>query len=172
MRCTEMHLPTGDSLEVVNGSSGWSAVPGRPVRAMNAGDLLAGHIDADLSFAADIKKFFITVEVQPDEEIDSRKVNVVRASSPGLPPVKMYFDADSGLLVRMVRYVESPLGRNPTQVDYSDYRIVAGAEVPYQRTISQPQGRFVMQLQEIQRNVPIEDSRFAEPDVNAVVVGR
>ena len=27
MRSTEMHLPTGDSLEVVNGSSGWSLVP-------------------------------------------------------------------------------------------------------------------------------------------------
>ena len=139
---------------------------------MNAGDLLAGHIDADLSFAADIKKFFSTVEAQPDEEIDSRKVNVIRASSPGLPPVNMYFDADSGLLVRMVRYVESPLGRNPTQIDYSDYRVVAGAKVPYQRTISQPQGRFVMQFQEVRRNVPIENSKFAEPAVNAAAVGR
>ena len=172
MRSAEMHLPTGESLEVVNGSSGWSLVPGQPVHAMNAGDLLAGHIDADLSFAADIKKFFSTVEVQPDEEIDGRKVNVIRASSPGLPPVKMYFDTDSGILVRMVRYVESPLGRNPTQIDYSDYRVVAGVKVSYQRTVSQPQGRFVMQLREIQLNVPIEDSKFAEPAVNAAVVGR
>lgn len=168
MRSATMHLPSGDSLEVVNGPSGWILVPGRPVREMNTGDLLAGHIDADLHFAVDIQKFFRTVEARPDTEIDGRRVNVIGGSSPGTPPVEMYFDSESGLLVRMVRYVETPLGRNPTQIDYSDYRVVAGTKVPYRRTVSQPQGRFVVQLQEVQRNVPIEDSKFAEPAARAL----
>jgi photosynthetic reaction center cytochrome c subunit len=167
MRSVAMHLPTGDSLEVMNGPSGWSLVPGRPVHEMNSSDLLAAHLDADLQFAADIKSLFPAIEARPDTEIDGHKVNAIFANSPGLPPVELYFDAESGLLVRMVRYVESPLGRTPTQIDFSDYRVVAGTKVPYQRTISQPQGRFVVQLQEIQRNLPIEDSRFAEPVTGA-----
>jgi photosynthetic reaction center cytochrome c subunit len=172
MRCMAMHLPTGDSVEVVNGPSGWSLVPGRPVHAMNSSDLLAAHLDADLQFAADINTLFTSIEARPDKEIDGHKVNVIRASSPGLPPVKLYFDAESGLLVRMVRYVESPLGRTATQIDFSDYRVVAGIKVPYQRNISQAQGRFVVQLQEIQRNLPIEDSRFAEPVTGATTAAQ
>ncbi|HZM10448.1 MAG TPA: c-type cytochrome [Candidatus Limnocylindrales bacterium] len=172
MRCMTMHLPTGDSLEVVSGPSGWISVPGRPVHEMNSSDLLAAHLDADLQFAADIKSLFPTIESRPDTEIDGHKVNVIFAISPGLPPVELYFDAESGLLVRMVRYVESPLGRTPTQIDFSDYRVVAGTKVPYQRTISQPQGRFLVQLQEIQRNLPIEDSRFAEPVTGATTAAQ
>jgi photosynthetic reaction center cytochrome c subunit len=172
MRSMAIHLPTGDSVEVVNGPSGWIAVPGRPVREMNSSDLLAAHLDADFQFAANINTLFPTVETRPDQEIDGHKVNVIRASSPGLPPVKLYFDAESGLLLRMVRFVESPLGRTPTQIDFCDYRVVAGTKVPYQRTISQPQGRFVVQVQEVQRNLPIEDTRFAEPVTGATTAAQ
>ena len=32
------------------------------------------------------------------------------------------FDQQSGLLVRLVRYAESPVGLAPTRIDYGDYR--------------------------------------------------
>ena len=42
----------------------------------------------------------------------------------------MYFDSETGLLVRMIRYGNSPIGRVPTQVDIADYRDVAGIKLP------------------------------------------
>ena len=93
-------------------------------------------------------------------------MNVIRASNPNLPPVELYFDQQSGLLVRMVRYVDSPLGRNPTQVDYADYRDVAGIKQPFQWTVAQPQGRFTVQLDQIEVNVPVEEARFAKPEAS------
>ena len=163
-RTVVTHLPTGESLDVVNGNSGWSLVPGMPLQTLNPSELVAAHIDADLQFAANLKTMFASIETQPDDTIDGRLVNVLRASSPALPPVELYFAADSGMLGRMVRYLETPLGRYPTQIDYSDYRDVVGTKVAFRRIISQPQGRYVIQIEQLQHNVPVDDSKFAKPE--------
>src|SRR5207244_1404339 len=86
---------------------------------------------------------------------------------PNQPPVEIYFDAQSGLLVRMVRYTQSPLGRNPTQVDYSDYREVGGVKVPFQWTSATPTGRFTIQIESAEPNPSIPESRFQKPAVQA-----
>src|SRR5690349_20585317 len=101
--------------------------------------------------------------MRPDMQIGNSTATAIRASNSTEPPVRLYFDKKSGLLVRLVRYVNSPLGRNPTQIDYSDYREVAGIRLPFRWTVAQPQGHFTIQLSEIQVNVPIDDSRFARP---------
>jgi hypothetical protein len=77
--------------------------------------------------------------------------------------VKFYFDEQSGLLLRLVRYAESPLGRNPTQIDYGDYRETDGVEIPFRWTVAQPDASSTIQLEQVQQNVPINDSRFAKP---------
>jgi photosynthetic reaction center cytochrome c subunit len=77
--------------------------------------------------------------------------------------VKFYFDEQSGLLVRLVRYAESPLGLVPTQIDYDDYRKADGVETPFRWTVAQPDGTSTIQLKQIVQNIPIDDSRFAYP---------
>ncbi len=69
----------------------------------------------------------------------------------------------TGLLVRMVRYIETPLGDNPTQIDYSDYRDVDGVKVPFRWTLSRPNGRFTIQVKDVKQNVPVDDAKFAKP---------
>jgi hypothetical protein len=81
----------------------------------------------------------------------------------GLPPVEMYFDKQTGLLIRMVRYAQSPLGRNPTQIDYSDYREVNGLKLPFSWTSSTPTGRFTIQVEGAEANVSISETRFEKP---------
>ncbi|MEN2530425.1 hypothetical protein, partial [Acinetobacter baumannii] len=60
--------------------------------------------------------------------IDEKNVQVLQGTNPGELPVNLYFD-DSGLLVRQVRWNRTAAGTVPTQVDYSDYREVAGVGV-------------------------------------------
>jgi hypothetical protein len=67
-----------------------------------------------------------------------------------------------------VRYADSPFGRTPTQIDYGDYRDVEGVEVPFRRTIAEPDGISSIQLQETRQNVPIDDARFAKPASSTV----
>jgi len=75
----------------------------------------------------------------------------------------MYFDRESGLLVRMVRYGKSPIGRVPTQVDYGDYRDVNGIKMPFRMLFAWLDGRDAIQLSEVQTNVPIDASHFGIP---------
>ena len=53
----------------------------------------------------------------------------------------LYFDDASGQLVRMVRHGRSPIGRVPTQVDFSDYRDVGGIKFPFRWTFAWLDGR-------------------------------
>ncbi len=81
----------------------------------------------------------------------------------GQPPLRLYLDKESGLLLRLVRYAESPLGRNPTQIDYADYRDVNGVKVPFRWTLARPGGRFIILVEQIQQDVPVDDAEFAPP---------
>jgi hypothetical protein len=62
-----------------------------------------------------------------------------------------------------VRYAEPPLGLAPTLIDYDDYRDVDGVQVPFRRTVSQPDSSSVIEMQKIQLNVPIDAARFVKP---------
>jgi hypothetical protein len=78
--------------------------------------------------------------------------------------VRLYFDKNSGLLVRIVRYAETPVGRNATQIDYADYREMNGVKSPWRWTLSRTNGRFTIQVKDATNNVAIEDAKFVKPE--------
>ena len=162
-RVSFMHTPNGDSITAFDGKEGWLGAPGRPVREMSSSDVEAARQDADLSFALHIKQMFSDLHAGSPEKIGEHKVNVVVGSNPGQAPVRLYFDDQSGLLVRLMRYSESPLGRNPTRIDYADYRDEGGTKVPFRWTIARPGGRFTIQVEKIEQNVAVDDAKFAKP---------
>ena len=73
-------------------------------------------------------------------------------------------DAMSGLLVRLVRYSNSPIGRLVTRVDYDDYRPVAGVKLPFKWTVTWLGGRSTYQLNDVQPNAAVAPARFAQPE--------
>jgi len=162
-RLSVMHLPNGDSITAFDGNFGWLANPGQPVRDMSGAELDAARLDADFYFPLRVKELFTEFRAGKSEKIGDRDVTSLAGIKEGQPPLKLYFDPQSGVLVRLLRYAESPLGRVPTQIDYADYREVNGVRTPFRWTISRPGGRFTIQLENVQQNVPIDDARFARP---------
>jgi len=75
----------------------------------------------------------------------------------------LYLDQKTGLLLRLVRYVDSPLGYNPTQIDYADYKVADGVKVPYRWAVARPGNRFTVQVEELKQNVPVDDAKFVAP---------
>jgi photosynthetic reaction center cytochrome c subunit len=164
------HMSDGESVVTTfDGRSGWSLAPGRPPREMHDADIVAARMDADLQFPLRIQEIFPEQRLEYPEKIADRDAYLLLAIREGQPPVKLYFDEQSGLLVRMIRYAETPLGRNPTQIDYADYREVDGVQVPFRLTTSQPGGTSTIQLDQVQQNVPIDPARFAKPQPPAGV---
>jgi len=150
-----------------DGRNGWIAAPYTdvPVTLVTLGgsDLDNAQVDAELSFPARIKQSLTELRVGPPFVIGDNDVTVLQGYSPGKSPVKLYFDAETGLLVRMVRYTTSRVGRQPTQFDYSDYRDVNGIKMPFHWVTTWVDGRSKTQLTEVQLNVPIDPSKFAKP---------
>jgi photosynthetic reaction center cytochrome c subunit len=157
------HTPAGDSLKGFNGHEGWLSTPGRPLRDIQGVDLDFALMDADLHFPVHMKYMFAELRVEYPEKIGDREAYVISGMRPGQPTVKFYFDEQSGLLLRLVRYAESPLGLVPTRIDYADYRDVDGVQVPFRWTIAEPDASSIIQLDETQQNVPIDGSRFVKP---------
>jgi photosynthetic reaction center cytochrome c subunit len=162
-RVSVMHLPGGDSITAFDGHSGWLSVPGRPVHIMNADENFGARMDADLYFPMDLKSLHRNWVVAPGEKIGGIETTQITGRTDAQPPLQLYFDSQNGLLLRLIRYSDTPLGLLPTQIDYSDYREADGVKVPYRWTLARPGNRFTIQVDELHQNIPVEDAKFAPP---------
>ncbi len=162
MRVSVMHMKEGESVTAYNGKVGWLAVPGR-VHMMNAQESFGARMDANFEFAAYVKSLYSKWETLPGEKIDGHDTWLVVGRKEGEPPLKLFLDQKSNLPVRMIRYTDSPLGYNPTQIDYADYRTADGIKIPYRWTIARPGNRFTVQVEQLQQNVAVDDAKFVPP---------
>ena len=168
-----VHTDVGDRTTTCDGSNGWMAAPAAdkpfPVIRYTGGDLDAVRLDAVLSFPAGIKQA-ITKPLVGSSSIDDKDVVVVQGTANGgRSSIKLYFDKQSGLLVRQVRYADTIIGRVPIQVDYSDYRDVAGAGVklPFHVITTWTDGRSDVLLTSAETNVAIDAAKFNQPPPSA-----
>lgn len=165
-RAIVIHFRSGNSITTYDGRSGWIFEADKPVPLIEqTGDELDGaRVDASLIFPSGIKRLRTKWEVGP-AAIEDRQVFVAEGTGSSQPPVKLFFDKTSGLLVRQVRYVRVPVGRVPVQVDYDDYREVpgTGVKIPFRSTATWTDGRSKTTLIDVQANAAIDASRFAKP---------
>ena len=158
----------GDSTSAYNGDVGWNGVPGGPTRGMRRAQLDSARLEDPLYFAGQMKQVFSNLRVEGTEKVGGREAYVVSGRTQALPLVKLYFDKESGMLARLVLHTETALGRFPTQIDYADYRTADGVKIPFRWTIDGIMGnRSTYQMDEVQQNIPVEESKFAHPPAPA-----
>ena len=162
-RATIIHTREGDSVKTYDGRNGWVAEPWRPLplMALTGGNLAGARMEAIVAFPAGIRQAFDRWQVG-STTIDDRAVQIVQGTSAGQLPVNLYFD-QSGLLVRLVRWNRTAVGTVPTQIDYADYRDVAGVKLPFRTIVTWTDGQNTTELNEVRSNVPIDAARFARP---------
>jgi len=159
------HPERGDNTRVFNGTNAWVKSPRGlfPEYEMTGTDLDGARLDAQLSFPGQIKQVLNNLRVGGLDTIGDREVQVVQGTGPRGLLATLYFDKQSGLLLRVVRYTPSPIGRVPTQLDYADYRDVGGIKFPFKYTFSWLDGKDSFQISDVKTNVPIDPSKFAKP---------
>jgi len=174
----------GDSVRTYNGHTGWVKTPLTVLGEyeVTGGELDGLRMDALLSFPGQLKQALTDLRVSNPTTISDlpgpssqtaaqaavgigqdRDVNVVQGTGPRGLLVTMYFDSRSGLLLRMVRSNRTPIGRINTQMDFADYRDVNGIQFPHRLLFAWLDGRDAIQLNKIETNVPIPDSKFGRP---------
>jgi photosynthetic reaction center cytochrome c subunit len=167
LRTTIVHAPSGDTITTYDRRAAWIAAPATdrplPLLAVTGQELDGVRLEAEVWFPARIKQALRNWRVGPPATIDDREVRTVQGTSENGATATLCFDSGSGLLVRLVRFSESPVGRLVTQVDYADYRDVGGVKLPFRWTVSWLNGRSAFELTEVQAKVPIDPARFARP---------
>jgi photosynthetic reaction center cytochrome c subunit len=164
-RTTIIHQELGDKTMTFDGRAGWlaSAVTPVPVLDLTGGELGGARLEAELSIPGRIKQSLSQWRANLPREIAGRSVNVLQGTGTGGFTATLYFDVESGLLTRVVRYANSAMGRVPTQFDFEDYREVAGVKIPFKWTFAWVSGRDVVELTDVQPNVAIDAAKFAKP---------
>jgi photosynthetic reaction center cytochrome c subunit len=154
--------PDGVELQGFNGTLAWGAVPGNHWTMEGSERDRLAH-DAEFTAALDLTSRFKRLEVAGKEKLGDREAFVVRATGTGDTEERLYFDAESGLLVREVLLTSTPLGRLPQQTDFEDYREVQGVKLPFTVRRMEINARWIEQYSVVKDNVPVDDARFDPP---------
>lgn len=159
-----LSLPNGRQMQrACNGTTAWQAFPGRGAEELTWDDLARARQWATFIPAVNMKQNFVREQPIGTEKIGDQTAYRVMAIRKGGGRVIFYFDAQSGLLLRVAERIESPLGSLPQNTDYSDYRDVNGVKLPFTVTVTQVHGPTIYKWDSIQANVPAEDARFEKP---------
>ena len=119
-RSTIVHGTSGDTVTTIDGLNGWIAAPPAdkpvPLLTLTGQELEGVRVEAELLFPSRIKEMLTGWRVGvPALLDDDREVRVVQGNTRGGAVVTLCFDSGTGLLVRLVRYATSPVGRLVTR---------------------------------------------------------
>ncbi|HET7873802.1 MAG TPA: c-type cytochrome, partial [Terriglobales bacterium] len=157
-------FPNGQTrVQIFDGQSGWIKTD-RGVNQISGPDLaglrVVSRFDRDLAPLADLANARVT----GIEKIDGHECYVVR----GLHSDKdfsdrLYFDKQSGLLLRRTSAQRTILGQVSDNTDYSDYKDVQGVKVAFTIKRTTSENVLTRTLEKIEFNQPVDDSKFARP---------
>jgi len=155
--------PRGATLEGFNGSKGWTKDL-RGQREMTGRELADMKRRADFFRYLKIRESYPQMRVLAKEKVRDREAYVVGATSRGDSREKLYFDIETGLLVRQFVAFKTAFGSIPEVTDFDDYREVTGAKLPFTITWSRPPFSSTLHFAEIRLNAVIDDSMFEPRD--------
>ena len=159
------HPERGISTWIFDGRTGWIKTPRGLLTEyeLNGGELDGARLEAQLSFPGQIKQSLTNWRGAARQSIGDRDFLTVQGSGPRGFLATLYFDAQTGLLTRLIRYTPSPIGRIPTQIDYLDYRDVGGVKFPFEYRFTWLDGRYTAKLSDLKTNVAVDAAVFGRP---------
>lgn len=147
-----------------DGKAGWQKGPGGVSELVNPvlDDLKSTFL---LYRNIKLKEQFTRLRGGRKDKIGDRDVLVVNGTTADNRREQLFFDAETGLLLRRISYTETPIGVIPSQIDFEDYRDVDGVKIPFTVKVSSVEPGLVStrKYTEIKLNAPVDDSKFKMP---------
>lgn len=147
-----------------NGTIGWEK-SADGIRDLAANDIIYLRRYPDMFKDIKLKEQFSRVTFGGKQKIDGRDVYLVRGTNLAGKREVMFFDVETGFLVRRSFSTATSIGNIPEQVDFSDYRDVDGVKLPFMIRVSaiDPNHSLVRKFTEIKLNAPVDSKRFNKP---------
>ena len=143
-----------------DGARGWARA-NQTERELNEEILAQVRREAAFYKETKLKELYSSLRVVSKTNISDREAYLVEVTpADGSGKEKLYFDVETGLLVRKHSEAKLALGQFPTQTDYEDFRAVDGVKIPFMIRWSIPGRSWGRKISEVKQNVPIDDKEF------------
>lgn len=162
--------PRGAIDTVWNGSDGARRVQDR-VFPLNASDVTEMKRDGVIAPPLTLQKQLAGAKVVADAPVGKGTAHVVEGKE-GDQTVRLFFDAASGLLVRVSVLLPTAVGDLPQQFDYEDFRTVDGVKLPFVVRTNTGGEATTETFTSIQHNVPVDEARFVVPKATPPAQGK
>jgi outer membrane lipoprotein-sorting protein len=161
-----MDIPGYGAVEtVLDGDNGWEKNPDSGTHAMSKTDLAIAQRDHRFYREVRLKDLYPKMETGGVFKLEGRSLYVIEATPAAGPAEKLYFDAETGLLVkRDFERVTLEDGIVQYEVLLRDYRDVDGLKMPFTIEQRAPDNTMIFKFAEIKNNAPLADTAFAKPE--------
>jgi zinc protease len=147
-----------------DGTQGWTDDPKNGLRDQTGAELAESKRGADFLHAFRMGRAYAKIEVTGAEKIGDRDTWIVEATAPeGGEPTKMYFDTQTGLMLRVISQNHDADGVSQLQEDFEDYRVVDSVRIPFVWRQTNGDTTYTLKFSEVHHNVELPDSEFAKP---------
>lgn len=147
-----------------DGTVGWTDDPKDGLREQSGAELAEARRQSDFFRAVDQRRLYSKLSVTGREKIGDRDTYVVEATVPeGSEPTRMYFDSESGLLLRVISQNHDADGVSEVREDFEDYREVDGIKMPFTSRQTTDEVTYTTRYSEVHHNVDLDDAEFAKP---------
>lgn len=145
-----------------DGTTGWDQ-DNQGVHPLEGKDLALFRLQASFFRPSTLKELYAGLAFAGTEAIEGRAAYVIDGTLTGAGPQKLYFDVQSGLLVRIAAWTATPFGPMPEEFDLGDYRKVGAVRLPFAVSYLKPDFSWMDRVDKVRANVPIADARFERP---------
>jgi hypothetical protein len=118
--------------------------------------------EAQLFANPNLKAIYAKTEFRFVDKIDGREVYLVTATTADNSRERLYFDAQTGLLVRRIAGTPTVLGFFQYQVDYKDYKDFGGVKLPTTVRYAMPNISWTRKVLDVKNNAAIDDAKFGK----------
>ena len=163
--------PTYTISDGFDGTKAWTQDLKGRVTEPGPVDQMRARRDADFYLPLDLKQAYPKMQVEGVDNVNSHEVYVVAAQPQGDREERLYFDIQTGLLVRRWSSLPTTVGAAPFQVDYDDYRDTgSGVRFPFLIKMNpasarlEPSSSITIRVTQVEDNAPLDSSKFVKPE--------
>lgn len=148
---------------IFDGTKGWFQSE-RGLREVAGPNLLQMKQEAQFPPNLKLQERYSNLRVLGKQSIGDVEAYLVQGNPTGEKHLeRLYFDVQTGLLLRISWREATPLGPLPEEINFSDYREVDGIRLPFTIVHLQAERSYKDEFTETTYNAPIEDGRFEKP---------
>ena len=154
---------TGTVKRGFDGHTSWMISNQKGFQSLSPMDLAALAAEADFYREIKLKEVYSRVTLVGTGTVGTREAHIVEAT-PRIGAVeKLYFDVETGLLIRRDAMSANSSGVGRAEFYFSDWREVDGVRIPFKTTELTPNATYIFTVEEVKHNVPLDEGIFSQP---------